>query len=100
MSENGSNIARPMRLATLYMALTDGETWTAASLAEAIGSSKRTVYRCIDQLRASGLEIEGASHSGYSLNGVPGLRPLFLTSAERTSLLAVATGALKAKLKA
>ena len=100
MAEIGSNIARPMRLATLYMALTDGAIWTAASLAEAIGASKRTVYRGIEQLRASGLAIEGSSHVGYSLNGVPELRPLFLTSAERTALVAVAPAGLKARLRA
>src|SRR4051812_11179227 len=99
MAEIGSNVTRPMRLATLYMALTDGATWTAASPAEAIGASKRTVYRCIEQLRASGLEIEGSSHIGYSLDGVPELRPLFLTSAERAALVAVAPTALKGKLK-
>jgi predicted DNA-binding transcriptional regulator YafY len=99
MSENGSNAARPMRLATLYMALADGDTWTAASLAETTGAGKRTVYRDIQQLRAAGLEIEGSSHVGYSVNAMPQLPPLFLTRAERTALAAVAPAGLKAKLR-
>jgi len=100
MDEYGSNTSRPVRLATLYMALSDGGTLTAAALAEATGAGKRTIYRDIDRLRAAGLAIDGSSHVGYSLAAIPELSPLFLTRAERTALAAVAPAGLKGKLRA
>jgi predicted DNA-binding transcriptional regulator YafY len=100
MDEYGSNTSRPMRLATLYLAMSDGGTWTAAGLAETTGAGKRTIYRDIERLRAAGLQISGSPRVGYALASVPELSPLFLTRAERTALVAVAPAGLKAKLKA
>lgn len=84
----------------LYLAMADGETWTAAVLAETTGAGKRTVYRDIDRLRAAGLAIAGSPRVGYWLASVPELTPLFLTRSERTALAGVAPAGLKAKLKA
>lgn len=88
-----------MRLMLIYMELSGGVTRTAATLAEATGAGKRTVYRDIDRLRAVGLQIEGTTRQGYRLLETPELTPLFLTRAERTALVAVAPAALKAKLR-
>ena len=97
--ESGSNTARPMRLATIYLILADGEVQTASALAEATGAGKRTVYRDIERLRAAGLEIEGTTRLGYTLAKIPELSPLFLTRAERTALVGVAPAGLKARLR-
>ena len=97
--ENGSNTARPMRLATIYLMLADGDILTASMLAEATGAGKRTIYRDIERLREAGLEIEGTTRMGYTLAEIPALSPLFLTRAERTALVAVAPSGLKAKLR-
>ena len=97
--KNGSNTARPMRLATIYLMLADGETCTAEALAEATGAGRRTVYRDIERLRAAGLEIKGTTRLGYEIEEVPELTPVFLTRAERSALVAVAPAGLKAKLR-
>jgi predicted DNA-binding transcriptional regulator YafY len=97
--ENGSITARPMRLASIYLMLTDGFALTASALSEATGAGRRTIYRDIERLRSSGLEIEGTPHAGYTLGKAPELTPLFLTRAERTALVAIATGGLRMKLR-
>lgn len=97
--ESGSNTPRPMRLATIYLMLADGETCTAEALAEATGAGKRTVYRDIERLRSAGLEIQGTTRLGYELTQTPELTPVFLTRAERSALVAVAPAGLKAKLR-
>jgi predicted DNA-binding transcriptional regulator YafY len=97
--DSGSNTDRPMRLASLYLMLADGELHTALALGEATGASRRTVYRDVERLRAAGLEIEGTSRLGYRLLELPELSPLFLTRAERAELVAVAPAGLKAKLR-
>lgn len=98
-SENGSNHMRPMRLVMLYLMLADGGRHTAAALAEATGAGRRTVYRDIERLRAAGLKVEGTSRLGYRLLEFPELAPLFLTRAERTTLIGLAPAALKTKLR-
>ena len=97
--DSGSNTARPMRLATIYLVLADGGLHTASTLAEASGAGKRTVYRDIERLRGVGLELEGTSRLGYRLLEIPELTPLFLTRSERAALVAVAPAGLKAKLR-
>ena len=97
--ENGSIGSRPMRLASIYLMLADGTAVTAEALAETTGAGVRTIYRDIDRLRAAGLPVEGTRRMGYALLKEPELTPLFLTKTERTALVAVAPGALKAKLR-
>ncbi len=98
--EYGSNTARPMRLATIYLMLADGVVQTAEALSQATGAGKRTIYRDIERLRAAGLSIEGTPRYGYTLAAVPELAPLFLTRAQRAALVAVAPAALKVRLRA
>jgi predicted DNA-binding transcriptional regulator YafY len=98
--EIGSNRARPMRLAMIYLTLAGGGKWTALALAEATGAGERTIYRDMERLRSAGLAVTGAPKLGYTLEAVPELTPLFLTRAERTALLGVAPAALKARLRA
>jgi len=100
VDEYGSNTARPMRLATIYLMLADGIVQTADALSEATGAGRRTIYRDIERLRAAGLSIEGTTRYGYTLAGVPELAPLFLTRSERSALVAAAPAGLKAKLRA
>ena len=97
--ENGSITSRPMRLASIYLMLADGIAVTAEALAETTGAGMRTIYRDIDRLRAAGLAVEGTRRLGYTLEEAPELTPLFLTKPERAALVAVAPGALKAKLR-
>ncbi len=98
--EYGSNTARPMRLATIYLMLADGIVQTADALSQATGAGKRTIYRDIERLRAAGLSIEGTPRYGYTLGEVPELAPLFLTRSQRAALVAVAPSALKVRLRA
>ena len=97
--ENGSITSRPMRLASIYLMLADGIAVTAEEMAETTGAGVRTIYRDIDRLRAAGLSVEGTRRLGYTLQEEPELTPLFLTKSERSALVAVAPGALKAKLR-
>ena len=97
--DSGSNTSRPVRLATLYLMLADGDVHKASVLAEASGAARRTVYRDIESLRGAGLEIAGTPHRGFQLLSVPELAPLFLTRAERAALVAVAPAGVKAKLR-
>lgn len=48
---------------------------TAEQLAQALGVSERTIYRDIDELRASGAKIDGEAGYGYSLTEDPSLPP-------------------------
>lgn len=88
-----------MRLAMITLMLSDGGLHTAAALAEATGAGRRTVYRDIERLRSAGLDVGGASRTGYRLRRAPELAPLFLTRAERTALLAVAPAGLRSRLR-
>jgi hypothetical protein len=49
-------LARPVeeRHAAVLAFLADGESWSSSALALALGSSQRTVQRCLDQLAAEG----------------------------------------------
>lgn len=97
--ENGSNSARPMRLAMIYLMLAGGGKWTATTLAEATGAGKRTIYRDMERLRSAGLAVDGTPRMGYALAAIPELTPLFLNRAERATLVAAAPTGLKAKLR-
>ena len=55
-------------------------------LARALGVTKRTIYRDIDVLRASGLPIEGERGIGYTLAEPVTLPPLSLTTVELEAL--------------
>lgn len=88
-----------MRLATIYLMLSDGVPQTAEALAESTGAGRRTIYRDIERLRLAGLAVIGTPKVGYTLDALPELTPLFLTRAERAVLIAAAPTGLKAKLR-
>ena len=71
----------------LHLLLLDGETHTAAELAGALGTSRRTVYREIDRLSAAGLPVEGSAGIGYRLRATPALPPLVLGAEEMRALV-------------
>jgi predicted DNA-binding transcriptional regulator YafY len=60
---------------------------TAAHLAEALEVSKRTIYRDIDSLKASGALIDGAAGFGYTLTEDPMLPPLKFTEEETEAII-------------
>ena len=102
--KSGTISGRAARRWQLYLMLAEaraeGFRPTADLLAESLGCSRRTVFREIEALRSAGLELEGTPHLGFSLEGQAELGPLFLTREERATLVAGASGALKAKLRA
>ena len=60
---------------------------TAAVLAEELHVSKRSIYRDIDSLRASGAVIEGEAGFGYSLVEDPALPPMMFSRDEMEALV-------------
>ena len=60
---------------------------TAATLADYFGVSERTIYRDIEALAASGIEINGEAGIGYVLRNGELLPPLTFTEAELESLV-------------
>jgi len=55
---------------------------TAERLADELGVTPRTIYRDIDELRASGAVIDGAAGYGYTLVEDPMMPPLRFSEAE------------------
>ena len=79
-------MSRTDRLHDLIDLLRDGRLHRAGDLAGTLGVTKRTVYRDIDVLRASGLPIEGTRGVGYQLSETVTLPPLSLTPLELEAL--------------
>jgi len=67
------------RLFQIYLQLLSGEQVTAAELAEETGASKRTIYRDVQRLMESGLQIQGATGIGYRCAN-PGAAALLLSA--------------------
>ena len=59
----------------------------AARLAEELSISKRSVYRDIDSLRATGAVIDGAAGFGYTLIEDPALPPMMFNTDETEALV-------------
>ncbi len=66
--------------------LRDGQLHTAADIARAMGVSKRTIYRDMETLQASGIPVEGERGVGYMLTAPVMLPPLTLTMTELEAL--------------
>lgn len=79
-------MSRSDRLYALMQLLHDGQTHRARDLAEALGVTLRTIYRDIDTLRASGLQITGTQGTGYRAAPVLALAPVTLSPAELEAL--------------
>lgn len=77
---------RTDRLHALLGRLRDGRLHRAADLARALGVSRRTLYRDMDTLAASGLPVEGTRGAGYRLTAPLSLPPLSLTAVELEAL--------------
>ncbi|MDE1150638.1 MAG: YafY family protein [Azospirillaceae bacterium] len=77
---------RAERLLSLLDLLRARPVVTAASLAEALEVSARTVYRDIDALLAAGVPIKGEAGVGFTLQAGYFLPPLTLTEDEAEAL--------------
>lgn len=78
---------RADRLFQLVTVLRAGRLSTAASLAEHLGVSVRTVYRDVDDLRQGGVRIEGEAGVGYRLARDHALAPLVFDALEIEALV-------------
>jgi predicted DNA-binding transcriptional regulator YafY len=85
------------RLLSLVLALDERRPTSAATLADRLGVSLRTVYRDIARLQSAGVPVVGAPGRGGGLLLASGFRlpPLSLTAAEAIAL-AIAIESLKA----
>jgi predicted DNA-binding transcriptional regulator YafY len=77
---------RADRLFAILQALRGGRLLTAASLAESLEVSVRTIYRDISDLQAGGAPIDGERGVGYLLRDDFFLPPLALTPAEHEAM--------------
>lgn len=78
---------RADRLFRLVQILRGGQVHTAASLAEELEVSERTLYRDVRDLMASGVPIEGEAGIGYVMQKGFDLPPLMFTSEEIEALV-------------
>lgn len=74
------------RLLDLVRLLSDGRLHRAEDLARRLGVSRRTIYRDMDTLIASGVPIAGERGLGYAATAEITLPPLNLTLAELEAL--------------
>lgn len=79
---------RADRLFQVVQYLRGGRLVTAASLAERLEVSERTIYRDVADLQASGVPIEGAAGVGYVMRAGYDLPPLMFTRDEVVALVA------------
>lgn len=81
-------MTRASRLLTLLQLLRERRTpVTAATLAESLAVSERTIYRDLAALAAQGAPVEGAAGLGYMLRSGYFLPPLMLDKAEADAVL-------------
>ena len=78
---------RADRLFQLVTLLRAGRLVTAQQLADHLGVSVRTVYRDVDDLRESGVRIEGEAGVGYRLARDHALAPLVFDAEEIEALV-------------
>ncbi len=79
---------RADRLFQIVQYLRGGRLVTAATLAERLEVSERTIYRDIVDLQASGVPIDGEAGVGYVMRDGYDLPPLMFTRDEIVSLVA------------
>lgn len=82
----GAAQARRGRLTDLTLSLRQDGPQTAAQLGQKLGVTPRTIWRDVDALRASGIDIQGTRGQGYALGAPITLPPLGLTLAELEAL--------------
>lgn len=81
-------MSRTHRLLSLLQRLRDSRrAITAQALAEALGVSRRTLYRDIETLRAQGADIRGGAGTGYILHRSDFLLPPLSFDAAETEAL-------------
>lgn len=78
---------RADRLFRVVQMLRSGRVLTGAQLAERLEISKRTLYRDVADLQASGVLIEGEPGVGYTLRRDMDLPPMQFTVEEMTALV-------------
>jgi predicted DNA-binding transcriptional regulator YafY len=78
---------RADRLFQVIQHLRRGRVITAETLGQRLGVSERTIYRCIRDLLASGVPIEGEAGVGYSLRKGYDLPPLMFSEDELEALI-------------
>ena len=81
---------RADRLFQIVQYLRGGRLTTAASLAERLEVSERTIYRDIADLQSTGVPIDGEAGIGYVMRSGFDLPPLMFT---REEIIALVTGA-------
>lgn len=79
---------RADRLFQIVQYLRGGRLVTAATLADRLEVSERTIYRDIADLQSTGVPIDGAAGVGYVLRSGYDLPPLMFTRAELVALVA------------
>lgn len=79
---------RADRLFRIVQYLRGGRLWTAATLAERLEVTPRTIYRDVADLIGSGVPIEGEAGVGYVMRAGYDLPPLMFTSDEIVALVA------------
>ena len=79
---------RADRLFQIVQFLRGGRLLTAATLAERLEVSERTIYRDITDLQASGVPIDGEAGVGYLMRDGYDLPPLMFTRDEIVALVA------------
>ncbi len=85
---------RADRLFQIVQYLRGGRLTTAASLAERLEVSERTIYRDIADLQSTGVPIDGEAGIGYIMRSGFDLPPLMFT---REEIIALVTGARMVK---
>ncbi|MEP2988418.1 MAG: YafY family protein [Parasphingorhabdus sp.] len=85
---------RADRLFQIVQYLRGGRLTTAASLAERLEVSERTIYRDIADLQSTGVPIDGEAGIGYIMRSGFDLPPLMFT---RDEIVALVTGARMVK---
>ncbi len=78
---------RDQRLYDLVQIMRDGRLRTAQELAQALGVSKRTIWRDMAMMAATGLPVEGERGLGYILREPLVLPPTVLTPDELAALV-------------
>jgi len=81
-------LRRADRLFQIVQYLRGGRLTTAASLAERLEVSERTIYRDIADLQSTGVPIDGEAGFGYVMEEGYDLPPLMFTRDEIVALVA------------
>lgn len=78
---------RDQRLYDLVQIMRDGKLRTAGELAQALGVSRRTIWRDMAMMAATGLPVQGERGLGYVLRAPLVLPPTVLSPEELAALM-------------